>query len=113
MCNSHVAWTNRRKFLQKSANPAPPGPVALTAASASYARVMGANDKVNLGGFWGWRPGHDSLTQQHVNNFLECLNTRKRPNGDVLLGHRSAQASHLGNLAYEQKRRIEFDPERE
>ena len=32
----------------------------------------------------------DSLTQEHVNNFLECLRTRKRPNGDVLIGHRSA-----------------------
>ncbi|MBV9303892.1 MAG: Gfo/Idh/MocA family oxidoreductase [Acidobacteriaceae bacterium] len=55
----------------------------------------------------------DSLTQEHVNNFVECVKTRRRPNGDVLIGHRSAQASHLGNIAYEQKRRIEFDVERE
>ena len=39
--------------------------------------------------------------------------SRKRPNGDVWIGHRSAQASHLGNLAYLQKRRIKFDPDRE
>ena len=39
-------------------------------------------------------PGtRDSLTQEHVNNFVECLKTRTRPNGDVLIGHRSAQAS--------------------
>jgi predicted dehydrogenase len=49
----------------------------------------------------------------HVENFLECLQTRKRPNGDVYVGHRSAQASHLGNLAYEQKRELHFDPVRE
>jgi predicted dehydrogenase len=55
----------------------------------------------------------DSLTQEHVNNFVECLRTRNRPNGDVLIGHRSAQASHLGNISYEQKRRIDFDTERE
>ncbi len=55
----------------------------------------------------------DSLTQDHVNNFLECLKSRERPNGDVLIGHRSAQASHLGNLSYEQKRRIDFDTVRE
>ena len=55
----------------------------------------------------------DPLTQQHVNNFLTCVKSRQRPNGDVLIGHRSAQASHLGNLAYEQKRRIMFDTERE
>jgi hypothetical protein len=31
----------------------------------------------------------------------------------VLIGHRSAQASHLGNLAYEQKRRLALDTVRE
>ena len=49
----------------------------------------------------------------HVSNFLECCRTRQRPNGDVLIGHRSAQASHLGNIAYMEKRRIDFDPQRE
>jgi len=52
-------------------------------------------------------------TIDHVENFLECCRTRKRPNGDVWLGHRSAQASHLGNIAYVQKRKINFDPDRE
>ena len=55
---------------------------------------------------------HDQ-TIDHVENFLECVRTRKLPNGDVYIGHRSAQASHLGNIAYEQKRMIKFDPERE
>jgi predicted dehydrogenase len=53
------------------------------------------------------------LDLDHVQNFLECLRSRKLPNGDVLIGHRSAQASHLGNLSYMQKRRIDFDPVRE
>jgi predicted dehydrogenase len=53
------------------------------------------------------------MTLDHVNNFLECVRSRKRPNADVLIGHRSAQASHLGNIAYMQKRRIDFDPVRE
>jgi predicted dehydrogenase len=52
-------------------------------------------------------------TVHHVNNFIDCCRTRKLPNGDVLIGHRSAQASHLGNIAYVQKRRIRFDPQRE
>ena len=65
-------------------------------------------------------PGHDAqptvveaegnMTVDHVNNFLDCVRTRKRPNGDVWVGHRSAQASHLGNIAYLQKRRLKFDP---
>jgi predicted dehydrogenase len=54
-----------------------------------------------------------SLDEHHVNNFLDCMKTRKNPNGDVLIGHRAAQASHLANIAWVQKRRIRFDPERE
>jgi len=53
------------------------------------------------------------MTGAHVANFLECVRTRQRPNADVLIGHRSAQASHLGNIAYVEKRRIDFDPQRE
>jgi len=49
-------------------------------------------------------------TIEHVRNFLDCVKSRKTPNGDVYVGHRSAQASHLGNLAWEQKRRLRFDP---
>jgi predicted dehydrogenase len=54
-----------------------------------------------------------SLDQDHMGNFIECVKSRKTPNGDVLIGHRSAQASHLGNIAYLEKRRIAFDPVRE
>jgi len=52
-------------------------------------------------------------TIEHVQNFLDCVRSRKLPNGDVYIGHRSAQASHLGNIAYLQKRRLKFDPDRE
>ncbi|MBI3680210.1 MAG: Gfo/Idh/MocA family oxidoreductase [Acidobacteria bacterium] len=52
-------------------------------------------------------------TIEHVANFLECCRTRKLPNGDVWIGHRSAQASHLANIAYVEKRRLKFDPQRE
>ena len=49
-------------------------------------------------------------TVEHVRNFLDCVKSRKTPNGDVYVGHRSAQASHLGNIAWTQKRRLKFDP---
>ena len=52
-------------------------------------------------------------TIDHVENFLDCCRSRKRPNGDVYIGHRSAVASHLGNIAYVQKRTLHFDPDRE
>jgi len=53
------------------------------------------------------------LVAEHVQDFLESCRSRKLPKGDVALGHRSAQAAHLGNLSYEQRRRIHFDPDRE
>jgi predicted dehydrogenase len=53
------------------------------------------------------------IEMDHIQNFLDCVVSRKQPNGDVLIGHRSAQASHLGNISYMQKRRIDFDPLRE
>jgi hypothetical protein len=57
--------------------------------------------------------GTTDLDLDHVTNFLECVRSRRLPNGDVLIGHRSAQASHLGNIAYMEKRRLSFDIVRE
>ncbi len=54
-----------------------------------------------------------NLDLDHIQNFIDCVKSRKLPNGDVQIGHRSAQASHLGNISYMQKRRIDFDPVRE
>jgi predicted dehydrogenase len=53
------------------------------------------------------------LVEEHVQNFLDCCRSRRAPNGDVAAGHRSAQAAHLANLSYFERRRIHFDPERE
>jgi len=49
----------------------------------------------------------------HIDNFLACCRSRKQPNGDVHIGHRSAQAAHLLTLSYVQQRRIRFDPDTE
>ena len=51
-----------------------------------------------------------SLETEHVKSFLECLKSRKTPNSDVIGGHRSALASHLGKMAYLKKQRVTFDP---
>jgi predicted dehydrogenase len=53
------------------------------------------------------------LVAEHVEDFLNSCRSRKLPKGDVALGHRSAQAAHLGNLSYDRRRRIHFDPDRE
>jgi predicted dehydrogenase len=56
---------------------------------------------------------HTDLVEEHVQDFLDSCRSRKLPKGDVALGHRSAVAAHLGNLSYEQRRRIHYDPDRE
>lgn len=53
------------------------------------------------------------LVEEHVANFIGCVKSRKMPNGDVEMGHRSAIAAHLGNLSWIERRRIRFDAERE
>lgn len=53
------------------------------------------------------------MTFDHVQNFLACLRSRQTPNSDVVGGHRSALASHLGKMAYLRKERVTFDPAKE
>lgn len=56
------------------------------------------------------RKATGSLEMEHVQNFLACMKSRQKPNSDVVGGHRSALASHLGKIAYLEKKRIKFDP---
>ena len=75
------------------------------------------------GGLWGASspslpPGclsvrHSDRTALPADSEGRPPRSRKLPNGDVYIGHRSAMASHLGNIAYVQKRRLKFDPLRE
>ena len=45
----------------------------------------------------------------HKENFISCIKSRKRPNADAEVGHRSAALVHLGNIAYRVGRQINFD----
>jgi predicted dehydrogenase len=47
----------------------------------------------------------------HMGNWLDCMRTRKKPNADVVEGHYSAMACHIGNLAYREKARISWKKE--
>lgn len=49
----------------------------------------------------------------HVKNFVDCLDSRKKPNSDVEIGHNSMIACHLGNIAFRTKRTIRWDVEKE
>jgi predicted dehydrogenase len=49
----------------------------------------------------------------HVQNFIECVKSRKRPIADIEDIHYSTTLSHLGNIAYLVGRRIVWDSEKE
>jgi hypothetical protein len=55
-------------------------------------------------------PGED---RYHIENFLECIRTRKRPNADVEIGHRSTTVCHLINICREVGRKLRWDPKSE
>jgi hypothetical protein len=45
----------------------------------------------------------------HVQNFLECVKSRKRPNADVEIAHGSTNACHVGNIALRSGQKITWD----
>jgi predicted dehydrogenase len=53
------------------------------------------------------------ITADHVRNFLDCVRSRKLPNGDVALAAVSIIPPLLGVQSYEEKRRLKFDPVRQ
>ncbi len=52
----------------------------------------------------------EGAVNPHIDNFLECVKTRKDPNATIEDGIRAALASHLCTRSYVQGRRIRLDP---
>jgi predicted dehydrogenase len=49
----------------------------------------------------------------HVQNFLDCMDSRQKPRSDVEIGHNSMIACHLGNIAFRLGRRVPWDADAE
>jgi predicted dehydrogenase len=49
----------------------------------------------------------------HLQNWLDCIQTRKRPVADVEIGHRSVSVCHLANITREIGRKLRWDPDKE
>ncbi len=52
-------------------------------------------------------------TDEHHNDWLDCIKTRKQCRAGVEAGHRSASVCHLGNIAMRLGRSLEWDPSKE
>jgi predicted dehydrogenase len=52
--------------------------------------------------------------KEHKDNFLDCIQTRKKPNANVEVGHQSVLLCHLANISYRVgNKQLEFDPKTE
>ncbi len=50
----------------------------------------------------------------HIKNYLDCIRTRKQPNGNIVQGHKSSVMAHLANLSYRSGcNQLLFSPEYE
>jgi predicted dehydrogenase len=64
----------------------------------------GAPDAIKEG------PGENA---PHIRNFVECIKSRRKPNADVEIGHRSTSVCHIVNIARELGRTLHWDPKAE
>jgi predicted dehydrogenase len=52
---------------------------------------------------------NEELDQAHARDFLDCLKSRRRPNADVEVGHRSTTFALLANIALATRSRLDWD----
>jgi hypothetical protein len=52
-------------------------------------------------------------TDLHAAHFIECVRSRKTPNADVEIGHRSTTVPLLGNIAYKTGRKLMWNAAKE
>ena len=64
-------------------------------------QVIGANEK------------HVYFSNDHADNFLSCIKSRRKPITNEMVGHRSATVCHLGNIAMLLRAHLEWDPQQQ
>jgi predicted dehydrogenase len=57
--------------------------------------------------------GEGWIARPHIQNWLDCIKSRERPNADVEIGHRSVTICHLLNIARELGRKLAWNPDAE
>ncbi|HEV2233542.1 MAG TPA: Gfo/Idh/MocA family oxidoreductase [Terriglobia bacterium] len=57
--------------------------------------------------------GSSGMTDRHMQNFFDCVRSRKEPNCPFELGFRSAIACRMALVSYREGRRVTWDAERE
>ncbi len=57
--------------------------------------------------------GGSDETLLHMQNFIDCVRSRKEPNCPLEIGFRSAIACQMAIISYRQGRSVSWDPQRE
>ncbi len=57
--------------------------------------------------------GDGWIAKEHVQNWLDCIKTRAKPNADVEIGHRTASVCQLLVITRQLGRRLKWDPDNE
>lgn len=55
-----------------------------------------------------WEGGDEGTA--HMENWLECIRSRKEPNSPVEMGNRVIVGAHLANIGYREGKRVDYDP---
>ena len=56
---------------------------------------------------------HVTKSENHYKDFLNAIRTRTKPICDVEIGHRTSTVCNIGNIAYQVKRPLKWDPKKE
>jgi len=56
---------------------------------------------------------HVYKSENHYKDFLSAIRNRNKPICDVEIGHRTASVCNIGNIAYQLKRPLKWDPKKE
>ncbi|MCI0622646.1 MAG: Gfo/Idh/MocA family oxidoreductase [Acidobacteria bacterium] len=48
-------------------------------------------------------------TQSHLQNFLDCVRSRKTPTANIRVAHEAARTSHIGNLSLKMGRKVKWN----
>jgi len=94
--------------------------------SSTRIEILGTNGFIYLGRHGGGWQVHDSNNKlvhsefgrqgdaEHIENFIDCIRSRKKPNANAEQGHYSVLLSHLANISYRVgNRKLNFDAKTE
>ncbi len=54
--------------------------------------------------------GEGFVARPHLQNWMDCIESRRTPNATIETGHRTATVCHLANLVRELDRPLRWDP---